>query len=186
MFQNVLKTLFFNGEYLSEYMKKSVNNRNDVPGSAYIRKILEFNAEKHVESGELYAEFFKGSCKGKDGSLCKHCCVTDGPEEIARTGPATERIPRPIPDQSALPEFKYLSVHSSSNNDENGKKRIPNDVKKLFEQGKFSINALDAVTEFSSKFIVDEKLVKKYIEPLSQLLSVNEIRKQERRKEKQL
>ena len=77
-------SFFFNGEYLSEYMKKSVNNRNDMPGSAYIRKILEFN-EKHVESGELYAEFLKGSCKEKDGSLCKRCCVTDGPEEIAWT-----------------------------------------------------------------------------------------------------
>ena len=43
---------FFNGEYLSEYMKKSVNNRNDMPGSAHIRKILEFN-EKYVKSGEL-------------------------------------------------------------------------------------------------------------------------------------
>ena len=59
---------FFNGEYLSEYMKKSVNNRGDMPGSAYIRKILEFN-EKHVKSGELYAEFLKGSCKEKDGSV---------------------------------------------------------------------------------------------------------------------
>ena len=172
-------------------MKKSVNNRGDMPGSAYIRKILEFN-EKHVESGELYAEFLKGSCKEKDGSLCEHCCVTDGPEEIAWTGPATERIPRPIPDQSALPEFKYLSVHTSSNNDENGKKRISDDwktrsnIKKLFEQGKLSINASDAITEFFSKFIVDEKLVKNYIEHLSQLQSVNEIRKQEQRKEMQV
>ena len=90
VFQNVLKTLsFFNGEYLSEYMKKSVDNRIDMPGSAYIRKILKFN-EKHAESGELCAEFLKGSCKEKDGSLCKHCCVTDGPEEITWTGPATE------------------------------------------------------------------------------------------------
>ena len=45
-----------------------------MPGSAYIHKILEFN-EKHVESGQLYAEFLKGSFKEKDGSLCKHCCV---------------------------------------------------------------------------------------------------------------
>ena len=44
----------------------------------------------------------------------------------------------------------------------------------------------DAITEFSSMFIVDEKLVKNYIEHLSQLQSVNEIRKQERRKEKQV
>lgn len=49
-----------------------------------------------------------------------------------------------------------------------------------------SINASVAITEFSSKFIVDEKLVKNYIEHLSQLQSVNEIRKQERRKEKQV
>ena len=105
-------------------MKKSVNNRNDMPGSAYIHKILEF-IEKHVESGELYAKFLKGSCKEKDGSLCKHCCVTDGPEEIAWTGPATERIPRPIPDQSALPEFKYLSIHTSSNIDKMARSVFP-------------------------------------------------------------
>ena len=70
-----------------------------------------------------------------------HCvfCKESHSLQIAWTGPATERIPRPIPDQSALPEFKYLSVLTSSNNDENGKKRIPNDwkprsnIKKLFE-----------------------------------------------------
>ena len=85
-----------------------------------------------------------------------------------------------------------LSVHTSSSNDENGNKRIPDDwqprsnIKTLFEQGKLSINASDAITEFSSKFIVDGKLVKNYIEHLSQLQSVNETRKQERRKEKQV
>ena len=122
--------------------------------------------------------------------MCKYCCVTDGREEIPWTGPVTERIPRPIPDQSALPEFRYLSVHTFSNNDENGKKRVPDDwqpqsnIKKLFEPGKLSINASDAITEFSSKFIVDEKVMKNYIEHLSQLQSVNEICKQERRNEK--
>ena len=122
--------------------------------------------------------------------MCKHCCVTDGREEIPWTGPVTERIPRPIPDQPALPEFRYLSVHTFSNNDENGKKRVPDDwqpqsnIKKLFEPGKLSINASDAITEFSSKFIVEEKVMKNYIEHLSQLQSVSEICKQERRKEK--
>jgi len=111
--------------------------------------------------------------------------------EIAWTGPATERIPRPTPDESALPEFKYKSFHTSSNVDEHGKNRIPDDwqprsnIKKLFEQGKLSINSSDAITEFSSKFIVEEKLVKNYIEHLSQLQNVNEIRRQERKKENQ-
>ena len=88
-------------------------------------------------------------------------------------------------DQSTLPEFTYLSIHTSSNNNENGKECIRNDwqprsnIKKLIEQWKFSINASDAITEFSFKFIVDEKLVKNYIEHLSQLQSVNEIHKQE-------
>ena len=146
----------------------AIQPKNDMSGSAYIHKILEVN-EKHVESGELYAEFLKGSCKEKDGSLCKHCCVADGPEEIAWTGPATERIPRPIPTQSAFPEFRYLVIGSHDQN-----------IEGLFEQGKLSlINASDAITEFSSKFIVDETLVKNYIEHLSQLQSVNEIRRQE-------
>ena len=119
-----------------------------------------------------------------------------------------KEIPRPIPDQSAIPEFKYLSVHTSSNNDENDKKRISdnlsvhtssnndeNDKKRISigshdqilrsSSSKGSCQS-DAITEFSSKFIVDEKLVKNYIERLSQLQSVNEIRKQEQRKEKQV
>ena len=57
---------------------------------------------------------------------------------------------------------------------------------KFFEQEKLSINASDAITEFSSKFIVDKKLVKNYIEHLLQLENVNEICKQEWRKEKQV
>ena len=32
-----------------------------------------------------------------------------------------------VPDKSAIPEFRHLNVHTSSNNDENGKKRIPDD-----------------------------------------------------------
>ena len=57
-------------------------------------------------------------------------------------------------------------------------------IKKLYEQGKLTIDAWDAITEFFSKFIVNEKLVRNYIEHLSQLQSVNEIRKEEQRKEK--
>ena len=65
---------------------------------------------------------------------------------VVWTGPATERTLRPIPSQSVLPEFKYLNFHTSSNNDENGKKRIPDDwqprsnIKNLFEQEKLSID----------------------------------------------
>ena len=41
-------SFFFNGEYLSEYMKKSVNKRNDTPGSAYIVK--SWNSMKRMSS----------------------------------------------------------------------------------------------------------------------------------------
>ena len=81
-----------------------------------------------------------------------------------------------------------MRVHTSSNIDENGQKRVPDDwqpwsnIKKLYEQGKLTIDASDAIAEFSSKFIVNEKLVRNYIEHLSQLQSVYEIRKEERRK----
>ena len=57
----------------------------------------------------------------------------------------------------------YIWVHASSNIDENGKKHVPDDwqprsnIKKLYEQGKLTIDASDAMTEFSSKFIVNEK-----------------------------
>ena len=93
----------------------------------------------------------------------------------------------------STPLYPIKIVCASSNIDENGKKRVPDDwqprsnIKKLYEQGKLTIDASDAITEFSSKFIVNEKLVRNYIEDLymSQLQSVNEIRKEEQRKEKQ-
>ena len=159
--------------------------------AAFLLKLKIFLITRMSSGSELYSfaprkakARLKGSCKEKGGSLCKNCCVTDGPEEIAWTGSVTERIPRPIPDQSALTDL-YLSVHTFSSNDENGKKGIPDDwqprsnIKKLFEQGKLSVNSSDAITGFSSKFIVDEKLVKNYIEHFLQLQSVNVIRKQE-------
>ena len=49
----------------------AIQPKYGMPGSAYIHKILEFN-EKHVESGELYAEFWKDHVKRK----MVHCAST--------------------------------------------------------------------------------------------------------------
>ncbi len=172
-------TFFFNDSYLADYVSKSKNLRNTVPGAAYLNKIFSF-IDLHVQTGELYTEFLKGSCKNTHGSLCQYC------SENSWIGPTMNRIPRPIPDADALPEYRYKSVNNTPLTDSNGNERVPDDwqprsnIKKLFEQKKLSIEDADAIKEFSQKFIVDEKLVKSYLEHLSSLEAVKNIRQKER------
>ena len=50
--------LFFNQDYLKEYMSKSGERKKDVPGAAYMKKIVSFR-DTHYERGELYMEYLK-------------------------------------------------------------------------------------------------------------------------------
>ena len=101
---------------------------------------------------------------GSLGSPCQYC------SEHCWIGPTMKRIPRPVPDHSALPKFKYKSVHDTPLSDSNGNERSPDDwqprcnIRKLFEQKKLTADNTGAITEFSQTFIVDERYVRAYIE----------------------
>ena len=68
-----------------------------------------------------------------------------------------ERIPRPVPDADALPEYHYMTVKNTPLTDNNGKDRLPDDwqprsnIRTLFEQKKLSIEDTDADSSADSE-----------------------------------
>ncbi|KAK2549360.1 hypothetical protein P5673_030185 [Acropora cervicornis] len=97
-----------------------------------------------------------------------------------------ERIPRLVPDADALPEYHYMTVKNIPLTDNIGKDHLPDDwqlrpnIRTLFVQKTLSIEDTDAIKEVSQKFIVEEKHVKSYLEHLSSLETMTNIRQKQR------
>ncbi|XP_032235410.2 uncharacterized protein LOC5510379 [Nematostella vectensis] len=175
---------FFNDNYLSQYTSKSKSLRATVPGASYFDKIFTF-IELHLQTGELYTEFLKESCKKTLGTSCEYCLKNPW------SGPVMTRIPRPFPSADDLPEFHYKNVHSTPLTDSKGNDRGPDDwqpranIKKLFEQKKLSLEDNEEIKKFSQAFIVDEKYVRSYLEHLSSLETISKIREKQRKDARQ-
>lgn len=58
--------------------------------------------EENVQVGELYFEYLKVDCQKTNETLCEFCT------KLLCSAPSLERVPRPMPDQNALPELCYL------------------------------------------------------------------------------
>jgi len=90
-----------------------------------------------------------------------------------------ERIPR------LVPEYHYMTVKNTPLTDNIGKDRLPDDwqprsnIRTLVKQKTLSIEDTDAIKEVSQKFIVEEKHVKSYLEHLSSLETVKNIRQKQ-------
>jgi hypothetical protein len=101
-------------------MNTADSRKKSLPGAAYIEKVQQ-HYSWHYEIGELYMEYLKGDCVVKKGSLCSYC------QQNPWRGPEMERVPRPMPDYSRLPEHHYLPVSTTLTVDENGDWRLPDD-----------------------------------------------------------
>jgi len=97
--------LFFNQELLKEYSSKSVEQKQDVPDSSYIQKIIDFR-EAHYQQGELYMEFLKVECS-KTSSGRQPCTEYKSGGWIS---PLMSRIPRPVPDATKLLDHHYKDM----------------------------------------------------------------------------
>jgi hypothetical protein len=86
-------------------MSKSEERKKDVPGVAYMKKIVSFR-DTHYGRGELYMEYLKRDCTktSHDKQACLHC------DSCQWVGPSMSRIPRPWPDELQLPNFHYKDV----------------------------------------------------------------------------
>ena len=83
-------------------MSTAESKQNDITGHAYFKKINAF-IKQHVHVGELYLEYIKGDCQQNSGVLCEFCT------KFPPFRDSLHRVPRPKPDETALPDLKYLS-----------------------------------------------------------------------------
>ena len=124
--------------------------------------------EEHYDFGELYVEFIHGNCASKQGELCAHCV-----QKGWSRPPMNDPIPRPMPNEETLPNYHYKSVLDTPAKAEDGKPRKIDDFQpranicSQFAEGK--LKDLTSITTFSTKFIVEESLVKDYLEHLQNL-----------------
>ncbi|KAL0962590.1 hypothetical protein UPYG_G00342170 [Umbra pygmaea] len=133
-------------------MTSGKTQRLAVPGHNYFQKIESF-IDRHFEIGELYMEFLKGSCKGS-GALCDFCTSN------LLSGPPITRIPRPYPDHQQLPALKYCPYNKTPIDS-----RLPDDfqpraqLKKAVERRDVQLDNPVSISEFSQKYVVDERCV---------------------------
>ena len=129
-------------------------------------------------------EYKRESCVDKKGTKCKFCDDTDW------KGIPMERISRPWPDYTKLPDFHYKPFSETPGTDELGNLRRPDDfqpranLKAMFEEDSISLDDADSIERFSKKFIVAENLTRDYLEHLQNLKRMKVIRTREKQKQR--
>ncbi|CAB3986840.1 RNA-directed DNA polymerase from transposon X-element [Paramuricea clavata] len=151
---------FFNTEYLQKYAGKSEKKKVQVPGHHYFKKIDSIIATC-MSSGEMFHEY----------------CVDQ----------AVPPTPRPVPDITKLPNFHYLPLEDTPIRKENGNRREVDDfhprarLRALHKEKAINVEDALSVKAFCNKYIVEENLVKSYLEHLNHLEMMNDKRKTETR-----
>ena len=168
-----LEDMFFNDEnYVKDYLHASEEKRKKLPGANFFKQVT-FSSESRFEVGEKYIEFVKFSCT-KSQTECSFCSRHDW------VGPLCERAPKPYPDYGA-DGFHYLSVFKTPTHLE----REVDDFqprKHTIEQHAEGIADDDSITEFSKKYIVEEVILRNYLQHLEYL----DINKRKRAEVRQL
>ena len=84
-------------------------------------------------------------------------------------------------------QFRYIPVGKTPNLDiSDGNERLQDDwqprskIRKLFDQKKLTADNSEAISEFSQKFIVEDKYVKAYVDHLKTLDNVKNMRQKSR------
>ena len=100
---------------------------------------------------------------------------------------SVDPTPRPVPDIRKLPKFHYLPVQETPTTNENGRRRQvdayhPRErLRQLHKEKTINVEDIASVETFSNKYIVEENLVKTYLEHLNHLQMMNEKRKMEKK-----
>ena len=151
---------FFNTEYLKQYTaSKSEVTRQKVPGHHYFKK-LDDEITRCMVSGEMFHEY------------CENTSVSP--------------TPRPVPDISKLPKYHYLLVKETPISTNEGRREV-NDyhptarLKQVHKNKEISIEDSTSVQTFCNRYIVEESLVKNYLEHLNHLEMMSNKRKTEKK-----
>ena len=155
-------SFFFNTEYIQQYnASKSETRKVKVPGHNYFKKLDDF-----VESCMITGQMFHEYCENESVDL----------------------IPRPVPDINKLPKYLYLpAAEPPITKTDDGKRREVDDYhprarsKQVHKKNEINIEDSASVQTFCNRCIVEESLVKKYLEHLNHLEMMSEKRKMEKK-----
>ena len=149
---------FFNTKYLKQYTaSKSEVTREKVPGHHYFKK-LDDEITRCMISGEMFHEY------------CKSVPPT----------------PHPVPDISKLPKYHYLPVKETPISTNEGRRGVDDyhrraHLNQVHKNKEISIKDSTSVQTFCSRYIVEESLVKNYLEHLNHLEMMSNKRKTEKK-----
>ena len=140
---------------------KSETRKVKVQGHNYFKKLDDF-IESRMITGEVFHEY----CENE----------------------SVDPTPRRVPDINKLPKHHYLPVAETPvTNTENGKRREVDDYhpkarsKQVHKKNDINIEDSARVETFCNRYIVEESLVKKYLEHLNRLEMISEKRKMEKK-----
>ena len=122
----------------------------------------------------------KNSCEENSGNLCDYCVSHPW------VSPFCTRVPRPMPDYTLLPTYKYRHVRDTPLQTDNHQRAVDNfqprkQLKLAFSVGKFTLDDDEKINDFCNKFIVDRALVVKHLEAMQWSKFRKTKRKEERR-----
>lgn len=129
-------------------------------------------------------EYKKTGCETLNGDVCSYCSTTPW------VGPSMTRVPRPMPDHDRLPAFHYLPVCKTPTNVD-GKERETDDyspranLKKLFADGKLTIDDTENIEAFANNFVTKNQFVEQYLTHLTNLKHEQNMRVKDRIKAKE-
>lgn len=154
---------FFNTEYLQKYSAaKSEVRKAKVPGHNYFKKLDETTTSCMI-AGEMFHEYFQN-------------------KSVIPT-------PRPVPDTNKLPKYHYLPVEETpvTNINSNTMREVDDFhpracLKQAYRNKEISIEDCASIQTFCNKYIVEENLVKTYLEHPNHLEMMSEKRKTEKKK----
>jgi hypothetical protein len=154
---------FWDKNHLMDYVHKPKTLKSTAPGHGYYSKLDKF-IDAHFEVGELIVEFLKERCH--ETGVCDFC-------ENGWTGLKLRQVPKPYPNYDS--SFHYLHVAETPITNDDGTQRKIDDfqpraqMKRLYAQGSLSNSDPDSITNFSSRYIIPEELVRKYVCHLEEL-----------------
>ena len=158
--QDLSKHFFYNTKYLIQYHKAGKEKKKSVPGYNHFKKVETF-MEEHGEKGELFYEKRVGNYT-KDRSVpCEYC------QFFNRSVP---KSPRPYPDYSVLPRYKYISLINTPRDDRTTDDFVPRvRLKEAWKKEEIASNENDQIQHFAETYIVDKEYVVAYLQHLEML-----------------
>ncbi|MCP3927916.1 MAG: hypothetical protein GY705_02310 [Bacteroidetes bacterium] len=148
---------FWDKNYLMEYVHKSKGQKAQAPGHGYYAKLDEF-IQRHFKIGELFMEFVKNNCENAE---CEFCAK-------GWSGSELQNGPFPFPDHDRLPNFHYKPMAETPRCIDDNPRDTDDfqpraQMKKMVKADTLSSGDAESIKQFSTKYIISEKLVREYV-----------------------